>query len=181
MTPSQNSEEKTSSHYWWLWVVLFVVVVVGGYLWWQKKEGLKQWMLPRSASPEAFQELSRFGNIFAGKILTVAPDKKSFQMEVTSFSGAPLPPKLRRKDVLMNENTKFVLRLKKNQSLYREEWAAYNKKKDNSRPAPLSYKEEKATVLDLRQDDEAEMGIVPTQGLTIHDIKFTAASVIVFR
>lgn len=190
MTNEKNREDSLNqkprapqmfSRWGWVVFVLAIAVLAGGYFVWQKKGSATQSSPPPSPSPEVFQELSRFSNVFSGKILTIAPDGKSFQMAVTNFSGANLPPEFQKKEVRVNESTTFTLRAKKDPALYAEEWAVYNKKKDNSLPAPVSYGEGRITLEDLRENDEVEVGIVHRDGATIRDMTFTAASLIVSR
>ena len=100
-----------------------------------------------------------FANNLSGKILEIASDKKSLTVEVSRVYGVNLPKDYQKKRILIDENTKIVLRTNKDAAVFEKE----------------------ITAGDLRVGDIISFNFLQEENVNILSAQFAAAQINVNR
>jgi len=120
-----------------------------------------------------------FANNLSGKILKIASDKKSLTVEVPGIYGVNLPKNYQEKRVLIDENTKIVLKTNKDAAVFEEEMNELKKKGEMTPPLP--YVEEEITAGDLRIGDIISFNFLQDENINILSAQFAAVQINVNR
>jgi len=120
-----------------------------------------------------------FANNLSGKILEIASDKKSLTVEVSGVYCVNLPKDYQKKRVLIDENTKIVLRTNKDAAVFEEEMNELKKKEEMTPPLP--YVEEEITAGDLRVGDIISFNFLQDENINILSAQFIAVQININR
>ena len=134
-------------------------------------------------SPEAMLKevfgSALFVNNLSGKILEISPDKKSLTVEVPGIYGVNLPKNYQEKRILIDENTKIVLRTNKDAAVFKKEMNELKKKGETAPPLPFVEKEIK--VDDLTIGDAIGFNFHQDENINILSAQFIAVQINVNR
>ena len=120
-----------------------------------------------------------FANNLSGKILKIASDKKSLTVEVPGIYGVNLPKNYQEKRVLIDENTKIVLRTNKDAAVFEKEMNEL-KKKGEMTPL-LPYIEKEIKIDDLLVGDAIGFNFLQDENISILSAQFIAVQINVNR
>ena len=120
-----------------------------------------------------------FANNLSGKILEIASDKKSLTVEVPGVYGVNLPKNYQEKRVLIDENTKIVLRTNKDAAVFEKEMNEL-KKKGEMTPL-LPYIEKEIKIDDLLVGDAIGFNFLQDENISILSAQFIAVQINVNR
>ena len=120
-----------------------------------------------------------FANNLSGKILEIASDKKSLTVEVPGVYGVNLPKNYQEKRVLIDENTKIVLRTNKDAAVFEKEMNELKKKGEMTPPLP--YIEKEIKIDDLLVGDAISFNFLQDENISILSAQFAAVQINVDR
>jgi len=120
-----------------------------------------------------------FANNLSGKILEIASDKKSLTVEVPGVYGVNLPKNYQEKRVLIDENTKIVLRTNKDAAVFEKEMNELKKKGEMTPPLP--YIEKEIKIDDLLVGDAISFNFLQDENISILSAQFAAVQINVNR
>ena len=162
-------------------VVAVLIGLLAGYYFgvsWEKSKVEKS----REATLEtALKEI--FGGILvnnlSGKISDISPEKKFLTVEVPGVYDVNLPKNYQEKRVLIDENTKIVLRTNKDAAVFEEEMNELKKKEEMTPPLP--YVEKEIKIDDLLVGDAISFNFLQDENINILSAQFAAAQINVNR
>jgi len=120
-----------------------------------------------------------FANNLSGKILEIASDKKSLTVEVPGVYGVNLPKDYQKKRILIDENTKIVLRTNKDAAVFEKEMNELKKKGEITPPLP--YVEKEIKIDDLMVGDAIGFNFLQDENISILSAQFAAVQINVNR
>ena len=120
-----------------------------------------------------------FANNLSGKILEIASDKKSLTVEVSRVYCVNLPKDYQKKRILIDENTKIVLRTNKDAAVFEKEMNEL-KKKGEMTPL-LPYIEKEIKIDDLLVGDAIGFNFLQDENISILSAQFIAVQINVNR
>ncbi|MDP3052355.1 MAG: hypothetical protein Q8N22_00110 [bacterium] len=120
-----------------------------------------------------------FVNNLSGKILEISSDKKFLIVEVPGVYGVNLPKNYQEKRILIDENTKIVLRETKDLAVFEKEMNELKKKGEITPPFP--YVEKEIKVDDLTIGDAISFNFPLDENISILSAQFTAVQINVNR
>lgn len=161
-------EQNNKNSIYLVCIVLVIVASFVGYYFGASAEKIKAAASRMALVKEIFGQVLSVANV-SGKILEIAPDKKSFVMEVPNMFQVNLPVEYRRKRITVVPETKIVL----------------FEQKISDAPAvgrpPVSVTEKEITLGDLKVGDRVSVLFAPDQGKTFFDSELTAVHITVSR
>jgi len=129
-----------------------------------------------------FQEVfgdTLFSNNLSGQVLEIVSDKKSLVVEVSGIHGVNLPKEYQKKQILVDSNTKIVLRTKKDVSTLEKEILELKGKEGMI--MPVSYVEKEIEINDLVVGDDVNFNFVQDKDNNILNTQFVAIQINVIR
>jgi len=134
---------------------------------------------PREAMLQEIFGNALFANNLSGEILEIASDKKSLTIEVSGIYGVNLPKDYQKKQILINEDTKIVLRAKKDTVIFEKETSELQEKGEMAMPLPYIEKEIKAGALII--GDTLSFNFLQNKDTNILSTQFVAIQINVSR
>lgn len=167
-------------------ILAAAVALAAGYYFGAEAEKTKAATSRAALVKEIFGPVLSIGNVF-GKIIEIAPDKKSFVMEVPNVFQVNLPAEYSKKHIAIVSETALALFERKDHGTFTKEMEEFRKKQgvakngllvDNS---PVPYIEKEISSGDLKVGDEASVLFAPESGKNLLDNEFTAVHITVSR
>lgn len=152
-----------------IYLVIAAIILGVGYYLGAGVEKNKAKQASESMLKEIFSSISFVSNL-SGKISDISSDKESLIIEVPTILGVNLPKDYQKKKIVINENTKIILRETKDIAAFEKEMA----------PA-LPYVEKEISVNDLKVGDSVNFGLQFQEGQTILTSQFTVLQIILVK
>jgi len=154
-----------------------IAVLIGlflGYCWGTSKAGE-----PREVMLQEIFSDALFGNNLPGEILGIAPDKKSLTIGVSGIRGVNLPNGYQKKQVLVDENTKVILKIRKDATILEKEKTELKGSEGMSMLLP--YVKQEVKIADLVVGDAVNFDFLQDQDANILSLQFIATQINVNR
>jgi len=120
-----------------------------------------------------------FNNNLSGEILKVASGEKSLTIKVSGIRGINLPSNYQKKEILVDENTKIILKIKKDAIILEKEKTEL--KGNEGMSMPSSYIKQEIKISDLIVGDTINFDFLQDQNTDILSLKFIATQINVSR